>query len=280
MKALQDKVAVVTGAGRSRGIGRSIALELAARGATVVVTDVAKPRPDLNLLGRSTVAEDAGELEHVAEKIVSDGGRSLAMPVDVTVRSEIEECVARTVEAFGGIDIVVNNAGTMIGTAPFLELDDHPWEMNWKINVMGMVWLCRAAAPEMKRRGGGSIINMASVSGRRVSPGLSPYCTTKFAVVGLTKCLALDLGPFGIRANAVCPADVDTQMGDMAKALLDLPGESPEEVLEKSLEQVGLRRRATPEDIGRVVAWLAGPDAGFVNGAVVAVDGGLNEVLV
>lgn len=277
MQDLEGKVAIVTGAGRDRGIGQATALELARRGAAVVATDLARPAPDLAWDGIPTVAEDMAVLDKTVEDIKKEGGQAIAMAVDVRSEAEIKDCVARTVDAFGGVDVLFNNAGTGLGAQPFFELSDEIWDLSWRINVMGMVWLCRAAIPQMQERGGGSIINNSSVSGLRAFPDFAAYTATKHAVIGLTKVLALEFGRDGIRANAVCPGDIDTQMGDLSQALLIEAGLISD--VSEPLPTIGVARRGVGADVAQVVAWLAGPASGFVSGTTITIDGAWPEGL-
>ena len=275
---LAGKVAIVTGAGKPDGIGQATALELARRGAAVVVTDLARTDPRHEFGGRPTAAEDARGLEQAVGEIEAAGVRGLSMPVDVTSEAEIASCVSRAVEELGGVDILFNNAGTPVGARPFFELTDEIWDLSWRVNVMGMVYFCRAVVPEMRARGGGSIVNNASLAGLRATEDFAAYTTTKFAVIGLTKSLALDLAPDGIRVNAVCPGYIDTPMTRVAEAaLLDETG-SPERV-RPDQHEIPLGRPGAGDDVGEVVAWLSGPGARYVTGVSISVDGGWREGL-
>lgn len=271
---LEGKVALVTGASRVRGIGRATAGKLASLGAAVVVTDLASPREDL----QSTAGlGDASQLEQAAADIEARGGRALAVPADVTSSAEVQTCVAAAVDAFGGLDIVVNNAGTPVGVGPFLELTDEQWRLSWEVNVMGAVNVCRAAVPVLRARGGGSIVNNASVAALGAVARFGGYCATKAALVMLTRVLALELGADGIRVNAVCPGMVDTEMGRAEVELIraETEGASFDDVKRALAHDVPLGRWGTPEEVAEVVAFLAGPAAAYVNGAAVPVTGGL-----
>lgn len=276
MKPLDGKVAVVTGAGRERGIGRATAVALAKWGADVVVTDLARPVPGTEWAGRTTVADDMLGLEALAAEVNSLGSVGLPLAVDVTNREEVQDCVNETVEVLGGIDILFNNAGTPAGIGPFLETPDSVWEKSWQVNVMGMVNCCQAVIPEMQKRGGGSIINNASVAGIRATVDSAAYTTTKFAVVGLTKSLARDFGRDSVRCNAVCPGDIATQMNDevlemmarqMGVGVAELEGHA-------TSAQLSLGRRGVANDVASVVVWLASELSGYVTGEEIRVDGG------
>jgi 3-oxoacyl-[acyl-carrier protein] reductase len=273
-KPLAGKVAIVTGAGRARGMGRAIALELAALGADVVVTDLARDRQELRIktVGIGDSTEELGETEKLVQK---HGVRSLAMPLDVTDPDDVSGCVRKTVEEFGRLDVLCNNAGTAVGVGPFLEIPDRSWDLSWQVNVKGMVDLCRAAIPHMREAGGGAIVNTASTAGLGAMGGYAGYCATKFAVVGLTKVLAIEFGPEGIRTNAVAPGFIFTDMGEAElKNLAEENGMSEEEMTQYVLGEIPLRRLGDPEDVARTVSWLASPASAYVNGAVVPVAGG------
>jgi 3-oxoacyl-[acyl-carrier protein] reductase len=190
MKLLEGKVAIVTGAGRPKGMGRASALKLAEQGASVVVTDLAQKREDLMIEGLLGIGDEPGALEKVVSEIEALGSKGLAMAVDVTDTDQIRACVEKTCETFGGVDILFNNAGTAIGVGPFLDILSANWDLSWQVNVKGMMEFCRAVIPRMIERGGGSIINNASMAGLGAEPGYGAYVVTKFAVVGLTKLLA------------------------------------------------------------------------------------------
>lgn len=275
--SLDGKVAFVTGAGRRRGIGRAAAVELARAGADVIVTDLARPGP--RIAGIPTVAEDDTGLQEAAAEIVALGRRSLALPLDVTNEADVIAAVDTAVARFGGIDILFNNAGTAVGVKPFMELSRSDWETSWQVHVMAMVYTCRAVVPIMQRRGGGVIINNSSASGLRALPGYGAYTATKHAVIGLTKTLALEFGAAGIRAVSVCPGDIDTDMTDIGMALaVEYGGVDPAEQTSLApLDTIGLRRRGRPEEVGRVVAWLASDGASYISGDSMLIDGALME---
>lgn len=273
---LRGRVAIVTGAGRARGIGRATAIELAGQGADVVVADLGRPSPGTEMFGQPTVATDLEGVHETVRRIEALGRRALGVAVDVTRRDEVEACVAQAVAAFGRVDILSANAGTPVGAHSFLELEDADWERSWQVNVMGIVHFVRAVVPYMQARGGGAIVTTASLAGVLATAGMAAYNTTKFAVVGLTKSLAMDLGRLGIRANAVCPGDIDTQMEDVGlQGYAQQWGVTPVEAAASLEDSIALGRRGTPEDVARLVAFLASDAAAFVNGAAVVIDGGM-----
>lgn len=279
MLPLEGKTALVTGAGRARGIGRAAALELARQGADVIVTDLARPSNE-SMVGLPTVATDRTELDNVVLQIEKLGRESLGLSVDVTNEVEVQEAVERATASFGAIDVLFNNAGTPLGAQPFLDLGDEDWDLSWSVNVMGIVHLCRHVVPVMQNHGGGSIVNNSSAAGLKVLPGYAAYSVTKAAAIGLTKALALDFGEDGIRVNAVCPGDIDTQMGDIARRLATrAPNAEPPPGGDVPTEAIALGRRGLPEDVASVVAWLASEASSYVTGATIPVDGAMPQGL-
>jgi len=264
MKLLQDKVAIVTGAGKPDGMGRATAIMLADAGARVVVTDLLRGE------------EDRRDLDYVVEEIRSRNGNAMAVAVDVTDRKQIDACVVQTCNAYGGIDILFNNAGTGVGAGPFLELSDTHWDLNYRINLKGMADFCQAVIPVMQERGGGAIINNSSMSGLGTVPLLAAYTATKFGVIGLTKSIACEFGVDNIRCNAICPGIVETGMGKSEIELFTETGKSTEQTKRKLASEVALQQRwAQPEEIAEVVVFLAGPGAGYITGVALPVAGGM-----
>lgn len=246
---LQGKVAIVTGA--SSGIGRATAIRLAQEGAKVAL-----------------VARRAEELKRVAEAIQASGGQALALPADVTKVQECDRVVEQTVGAFAGIDIVVNAAGIIAtGTIENTELDD--WDYMMNINVRVPFYLTQQALPYLIAAKG-SVVHVSSVTGIRAFPGVLSYCVSKAAVTQLTYCSALELAPKGVRVNAVCPGVTRTE--------LHLAGYMNEEqyasFLEHSKTTHPLGRVGEPEEVASLIAFLASPQAGWITGAAVAIDGG------
>ena len=218
---LKDKVAIITGSGR--GIGRAIAIAYAAEGARVVIA-----------------ARNTTQLDEVAAAIAANDGEVLAVPTDVQVRSEVENLVQETVDHFGRIDILVNNAG-INPRGTFLESTDEEWEQGWQINVMGVVYCCRAALPIMKQQGSGNIINVGSGMGQVGRSNLSVYCASKAALHGLTQSIAEEVWEDGIIANVLIPGPVKTELSKPAwensgtfRAESD-PWKEPEQVVASAL---------------------------------------------
>ena len=276
MKPLEGKVAIVTGAGRPKGMGRASALKLAEQGAKVVVTDLARERKDLEIEGLLGIGNDFAPLERLASEIEALGSKALALAVDVTDAGEIQTCVEKTCEVFGGVDILFNNAGTGVGVGPFMDIPNENWDLSWHVNVKGMVHFCKAVIPKMIERGGGSIVNNASMAGLGAGQGYGAYTVTKFAVVGLTKLVAAEFGRQNIRCNAVCPGNILTDMGEEEIKFISMEaGVSEEEARGLFGEACSLGRAGQPEEVADVVAFLAGPRAGFMSGVAVPVAGGM-----
>lgn len=246
---LQSKVALVTGAGS--GFGQGIALRLAAEGAAVAVVD-------LN-------AEAAGK---VAAKISDAGGRSVPVQADVGGRAGAEEMVAKTIAAFGALDIVVNNAGVPQAYTFFTDFSDEKLDKLFAVNSKAIYYAAAAAFPFMKERGG-AIVNTTSVGATRPRPGQSAYAASKAAARCLTQGLALELAPFRIRMNSVAPVAGDTPMLAQFNG-----GERTKENDDYLLSTIPLGRLCTPDDVAAAVLYLVSDEASLVTGVEIRVDGG------
>ena len=261
MRVLKDKVAVVTGAGKSDGIGFAACKKLVLAGARVVVTDLKELQQDLDFR---------------VEELQALGGEAMACSLDVTSEENVSQVIRTICEVYGGIDIVFNNAGYAGGIGGFMDLDRAVWMRSWDVNVMGIVHMCREVIPIMRQRGGGAIINNSSVAGLGVEPLLSAYSASKHAVISLTKSLAIEYGQENIRANAVCPGLVSTQMGELNIDLYKHAGDSHTNSKKELSEQVPLGQRwASPDEIGDAVVYLAGPQSSYITGVALPVAGGL-----
>lgn len=242
---LKDKVAFVTGAGQ--GIGRMTAMTFAREGAKVVIADI-------NL----TAAEA------VAEEINASDGKAKAVHINVGNAESVEKAFADAVEWGGRLDVLVNNAG-ITRDARLQKMSEEQFDAVINVNLKG-VWLCgRAAAPHMVAQGSGSIINAASIVGIHGNFGQSNYVATKSGVIGMTKTWARELGPAGIRCNAVAPGFTMTEMISTV----------PEKVLDSIRERTPLRRLGSPEDIANAYLFLASDESTFITAQVIQVDGGL-----
>jgi len=274
MGSLDGRVALVTGAGRAKGIGRGIALRLAQAGADVAVTDLARPTPALDIAGVG-VGDDPAELERTAELVRRLGRRSHAAAVDVSNADSVHDGVESVTAALGPVTILVNNAGTAVGTGAFEESVDADWELSWKVNVLGPVRMSRAVLPGMKAAGVGSIVNIASTLGVAALPMYGSYTVTKHAVVGLTRLMSQELAPFGVRTNAVAPGYIVTDMGEAELAhIAATMSLTVDEAAATVQNEVPVGRLGAPSDVAGAVTWLVDPDSSFINGAVIPVHGG------
>ncbi len=245
---LTAQVALVTGG--SRGIGRAIALGFARAGAKVVVAS------------RKQAGVDA-----IAAEIQSLGGTALAVAAHVGDEQAIISLVRRAQEAFGRIDILVNNAATNPHFGPLLEATPAQWDKIMQVNLRGVFLLCQQVAPGMKDRHVGSIINIASIEGLHPSRLTGIYSVSKAALILLTQALAQELGPYGVRVNALAPGLIRT---DFSQALWGTPT-----VAEAVTSRTPLGRLGEPEDIVGAALFLASSASAYINGAVLTVDGGL-----
>lgn len=273
-RPMSGRVALVTGAGRARGIGAACGLRLAQLGATVVISDLARHREDLSVLGIGLGASMSG-LEQVALDIRRQTGSDCeALALDVTSTDECRTVVDAVIARFGRLDVLVNNAGTAAGVSPFETTDEAAWDLAWQVNVQGASRLSRLALPHLSVNGNGAIVNVASTAGLVGIAGFGAYNVTKHAVVGLTRLLAAELGPRGVRVNAVAPGFIHTDMGAAElDQLAEEASASVEATTRDVLQQIPLRRLGTGNDVAEVVGWLAS-EARYVTGVIIPVDGG------
>ncbi|MEC9345561.1 MAG: SDR family NAD(P)-dependent oxidoreductase [Pseudomonadota bacterium] len=276
MGQLDGQVAIVTGAARQRGIGRAIALRLAADGAAVTVSG---RRADPAAFPEHERA--AGWLGHasVAAEIEAAGGQALAVDCDVTDRDSVLAMIDATLARFGRLDIVVNNAGVPsgAGATPIVEIDDAEWLGTVEVNLNGVYHVSKHAAKAMiEAGGGGCIVNLSSTAGRVGMANYGAYSATKFAVIGLTQQMAAELARHGIRVNCVCPGSTDTDMMDGTfRRTAGRAGTEFDRIKTGVRRQIPLGRQGTPAEQAAAVAFLAGPDAAYITGQTLNVDGGL-----
>ncbi len=247
---LAGKRAIVTGG--AGGIGRATAAAFAAEGASVAVLDL----------------DEAGATA-VAEQITTSGGTALALGVDVSDEQAVAAAVEAVVEAFGGLDVVFNNAGIARRTTA-VETALADWELSFAVNVRSIFLMCKHAIPHLEAAGGGSIVNTGSGWGLKGGARALPYCASKGAVVNMTRALAIDHGPANIRVNSINPGDTDTGMLRSEAAQI---GWTEDAFLADAADRP-LRRMARPEEIAAAVVFLASDEASFVTGSALVVDGG------
>jgi meso-butanediol dehydrogenase/(S,S)-butanediol dehydrogenase/diacetyl reductase len=252
MTRFENKAVVVTGAGH--GIGRASAMRFAAEGGRVAIVDIR-----------------GEEAQRVADECAHAGLTGLAYQADVSDADQVSEAVARITDDLGGIDILHSNAGRLrAGTV--LETDLEEWNRILSVNVTSMYLMARAVVPHMQAGSGGAIITTGSISGLFGEPALTAYTASKAAVVNLTRSLAIDFAPFGIRVNCVCPGWVDTGFND-PQFLHDAMSEKDiEELINRT---VPMRRQGLPEEMAAAVAFLASSEASYITGQTLTVDGGL-----
>jgi len=269
---LQDKVAIITGAGRASGIGVAVARQLAAAGAGIVLADLAAA-PSTLLHGGAGQWE---EMQAVAQQIEALGARCLPLRVDVTEAASVAEMIAATMQAFGRLDILVNNAGATIGPAPVAQMAEEAWRRTLEINATGTFLCCKAALPAMIQGGrGGRIINMSSLAARRPKIYMSAYAASKAAVIALSEALAQEVASFGITVNAVLPGDIDTALKQWGFQLeAQVMGRPYDEVVRANVARIPLARLGTATDVANLVAWLASDAASFITGQAYNVTGG------
>ncbi|QSW97746.1 SDR family NAD(P)-dependent oxidoreductase [Haloterrigena alkaliphila] len=249
---LEDKTVVITGAGA--GIGRETARLCADEGARVIVTDV-----------------DVEGGEETVDLIEDAGGEAEFAELDVTDSERVHTVVDEVAEEYG-LDVMINNAGTGHPGGPLEELDDEVRDFVVDINVNGVWNGCSAALPHMKEQGHGSIVNVGSLASILGLPKQAAYSTTKAAVLNMTRTIAAEAGPHGVRANAVCPGFTETQMLDEYLEKRD----DPEQAQKAMAEQYPLKRLGKPDEIANAILFLASDEASFVTGHGLVVDGGFS----
>jgi NAD(P)-dependent dehydrogenase (short-subunit alcohol dehydrogenase family) len=256
---LQDRVAIVTGA--AKGMGSAICTALAREGAHVVAA-----------------AREAGPLEALVERLrgLEQGGRYLAVPADVTVEAQVAALARRTLDEFGRVEILVNAAGvTGPVETPLHKIAPDEWDGVLSVNLRGVFLCCRAVVPAMIERRYGKIVNIAGTSGLRGYRYRAAYSSSKWAVRGLTRTLALEVGPHNINVNAICPGVVEG--GRMARIIAEkarVRGATGEEVFDEYVGEMALRRFTTEEDVAHAVVFLASDESRQITGHDLIVDGG------
>jgi NAD(P)-dependent dehydrogenase (short-subunit alcohol dehydrogenase family) len=253
----EGKIAIVTGGGG--GIGREICISLANEGASVIVTDV-----------------DLSKAKETAEIILKNDQVALSTKMDVTLSSDINRVVNDVVRRFNGINILVNNAGVST-MSRVVDMKEEEWDFNMDVNAKGVFLCSKAVAKEMIRFGkGGKIVNIASMAGKTGAPYLAHYCASKFAVIGFTQSLALELAKHNINVNAICPGYVETQM--QKRELVwesQLEKTTLETIKARYIETTPLGRLEQPKDVAKIVLFLCEPASEFMTGQAINVTGGI-----
>jgi NAD(P)-dependent dehydrogenase (short-subunit alcohol dehydrogenase family) len=280
MSGLQGKVALITGAGGMQGVGRATALKLAECGVDVALTDVHRapedlPPDELRLQWRG--------LDSVAEEVQAMGRRCLTVSCDLGQSEQIQQTVRQVMDHFGHVDILVNNARAIMGRdkVPITELREDVWHHFLTINTTAVFLLTKLVGREMVRRGqGGRIINIGSDMAKRATAQGAAYAASKFALFGLTQAAALDLAPYAITVNAVCPGPINTnRLSYWERARAEEQGMPLEELRAQIVAELGratpLGRIAEPEDVANMVVFLASDEASFITGQGYNVNGGL-----
>jgi NAD(P)-dependent dehydrogenase (short-subunit alcohol dehydrogenase family) len=248
--SVAGRATIVTGA--ATGIGRGIALRFARAGADVLLADV-----------------DAAGAERVAQGLVAEGCSATFCEADVSDPDAAEALVGVAVDRFGGLDVLVNNAAIQIENT-IEDLDPDGWDRLMSVNMKGVYLCSKFAVPAMRARGGGAIVNLASINGFWVEPGLGAYCASKGGVIALTRSTAADFGRDGIRCNCICPGYIDTGMA--ARYLDSLPDPAKARAEVAASHAVG--RVGTPDDVAGLAQYLASDAASFATGAAFVLDGG------
>tara|TARA_B100000767_G_scaffold275296_1_gene311566 strand:- start:6049 stop:6828 length:780 start_codon:yes stop_codon:yes gene_type:complete len=247
-RSVKGKVAIITGAGS--GMGEATAKVFAEEGVKVVATDV-----------------NLKEVKRVSDEINSNGGTCHALHLDVTDKTEIEDCLKETIKKFGSLDFVINNAGISSVTTLEDENYENYWDDTLSVVLTGQIKLIRAALPHLLKSDSARIVNISSTEGFGASPYHSPYTAAKHGVIGLTRSLALELGPKGITVNCICPGPINTNM---------TAGINQKDKETYARRRVGLKRYGEPEEVAHATLNLCLPSSSYINGVYLPVDGGLS----
>ncbi|MDI3472426.1 MAG: hypothetical protein PWQ48_707 [Thermotogaceae bacterium] len=250
----KNKVVLITGAGS--GIGRKAAIMFAEHGASVVVNDIS-----------------VGDGKETVEMIEKSGGKATFVPGDVSKTEDVKRIISETIKAFGSLDILVNNAGIVpYGTVE--DTDEEEFYRTIDVNIKGPFMLSKYAIKEMKNRGGGVIVNIASEAGQVGIPKRCVYSISKAALIGLTRSLAIDYVDYNIRVNAICPGT--TYSHGLAKRIE--ASENPDEIYKKMISRIPMKRLGKEEEIAFAILFAASDEAGFMTGSIINIDGGSTAV--
>ncbi len=267
MGELEGKVAIVTGAGRLRGIGRATAVALAEMGANVAITGTGR---DPSTFPDDEKAVNWKDVESVAEQVQEAGGRALPVVGDVSDAEAAQKIVDSTVAEFGRVDILVNNAAFAKGPdrMPVAEMEESIFRRVLEVKVVGSFLMSKSVIPLLVSQGdGGKIVNISSVAGKMGTPNAAAYVASNAALQGFTQSLAKEVGPHGISVNAVCPGITDTsRMDDLGR------GDGWQKLIK---ERVPLQRAASDEEIAGLIAFLCTPRGEYINGQLINMCGGI-----
>ncbi len=271
---LEGRVALCTGSGRRDGLGAAILRALAREGCRVVFTDLISPDATLSVghIGSRT------EIDQLVDEILATGGSAIALPLDVRDEMQIAAAVVATVDRYSRLDILINNAGVGFFMDPLVDMTAERWRTVMDINLTGAFLCTKHAAAQMIRQGeGGRIINIASQAAKSAHMHMAAYTASKHGLIGLTRTAALELGPFGITVNALCPNHVTTGLGQVQNeyfsALRGFP--SVEAYLQDMQQRIPLRRVGTAEDTAGACVFLCSAEAAYVTGEAMNVSGGM-----
>lgn len=273
MYQLNNKVAIVTGSGRHKGIGEAIVLRLAAEGCRLVISDIGQPK------GSEFAAEHIGvtdEMQEIANACRELGAAVLTITCDVRSESECQRLISATVEEFGQVDILVNNAGVGYLMEPFTEFKESSWDAVLDVNLKGAFLCSKHAAIQMIEQGtGGSIVNIASQAAKSGFPFAAAYTASKHGLVGLTRSNAVELGKHNIRVNAVCPNHITTGLGHWQNSFFsEKLGMDYATYLQSIVQKNPLGRTGLTEDIAKAVAFLCSDESAYITGEAMNVSGG------
>lgn len=256
MKRYAEKSVIITGAGS--GIGKATALSFAAEGAKLVLSD----------LNETT-------LSATADEIGASGAAVVAIAGDVADESTAPKLVEVCLDAYGRLDVAVNNAGVAHAMAKLPQIPSEAMALMLRVNLMGVFLAMKAQIPVMEKQGGGVILNVASVAGLIGAPLLSAYAAAKHGVIGLTKSASAESARKGVRINAVCPASTDTPM---VSEMVDAMGRDPKEAIQRVVMATPMARLANVDEVVQAILWICAPENGFMTGHALTIDGGLSAI--
>lgn len=272
MYNLQKKRVIITGSGRHKGIGEAIALRLAAEGCRIVISDIGQAKGDTFAAGHIGAT---AEMEEIAAACRVLGAEAVTATCDVRNEAEVQQLITTAVQAWGGLDVLVNNAGVGYIMEEFTSFKESSWDAVLDVNLKGAFLCSKHAAIQMQQQGGGSIINIASQAAKSGFPFAAAYTASKHGMVGLTRSNAVELGRFNIRVNAVCPNHITTGLGHWQNQFFsEKLGIDYDTYLKGIKDRNPLGRTGQVEDIAKAVAFLCSEEAAYITGEAMNVSGG------